>query len=221
MRWEQSPLIDLVHVDISFPWMAITGGSLWNLDMPCFSHLWQPILVSCLTQVGQRDCGCSHFICVEALAKSVLLISFQFSHYCMFKLCWSSCFGSIQRKGLKRWMRFEKKNSFYVVYLPENVENNGSELTEQLMRLEQTAHMLVFCRQTLALKAIYLSLDGLGSNVMGALWRKMKHHTLKHEDKWRTWSCRLCGCGCVLSLLESSRPKRILSFVHVLFTYCL
>lgn len=141
--------------------------------------------------------------------------SFQFSCFCMFKLCWSSCFGSIQRKELKRWTRVEKKKYFCVVSLPENVENNGSELTEPLMRLEQTAHMLVFCRQTLALKAIYLSLDGLGSTVMGALWRKMKHHTLKHEDKWRTWSCRLCGCGCVLSLLESSRPKRTFSFVHV------
>lgn len=65
---------------------------------------------------------------------------------------------------------FEKKNHFYVVHLSENVENNdtGSELTEQLMHLEQTAHMLVFCRQTHALKAIYLSLDGLGSSVMGA-----------------------------------------------------
>lgn len=146
---------------------------------------------------------------------------FNFHVICMFKPCWSRCFGSIQRKGLKRWMRVEKKNYFSVVYLPENVENSGSELTELLMRLEQTAHMLVFCRQTLALKAIYLSLDGLGSTVMGALWRKMKHHTLKHEDKWRTWSCRLCGCGCVLSLLESSRPKRTFSFVHALFTYCL
>lgn len=37
------------------------------------------------------------------------------------------------------------------------------------MPLEHTAQMLVFCRQTRALKAIYPSLDGLGSSVMGAL----------------------------------------------------
>lgn len=66
---------------------------------------------------------------------------------------------------------FEKKINLSVGHLPENFENNdtGSELTEQLMRLEQTAHMLVFCRQAHSLKAIYLSLDGLGYSVRGVL----------------------------------------------------
>lgn len=70
------------------------------------------------------------------------------------------------------------------------------------MRLEQTAHMLVFYRWTRALKAIHLSLDGLGRSVLGVLQRKMEHHALKHEDKWRTLlvlTGPLCRVVCVCS----------------------
>lgn len=84
------------------------------------------------------------------------------------------------------------------------------------MRLEQTAHMLVFCRQAHALKAIYLSVDGLGSSVMGALWRKMKHRLLKREDTWRTLLQTLWVWMCAITIREF-HPNAFLSCMYSLW----
>lgn len=91
------------------------------------------------------------------------------------------------------------------------------------MRSEQTAHMLVFYRWTRALKAIHLSLDGLGRSVLGVLQRKMEHHALKHEDKWRTLlvlTGPLCRVVCVCSTRFNYPLFCIIVWV-IVYVYCL
>lgn len=173
-----------------------------------------------------RTVGLWLFICLEGLAdifpylKSVSYTSLFNIHVIAFLNCTEVTVLAV----FKGWDErdecvFEKKINLSVGHLPKNFENNdtGSELTEQQMQLEQTAHMLVFCRQTHALKAIYLSLDGLGSSVMGVLWRKTKHHTLKHEDKWRSLLQTLWVWMCVITIRKFLTQLRFFSAcdIHV------
>lgn len=147
----QSPLINLVQVDINFPWLAITGGkplAAWHA-MLFSSVAAKPHLLSDTS----RTVGLWLFICLEGLADMFLYLIISVSHTCHFNkhvIAYLNCtevtvLAVFKVRDERDECVFEKKINLSVGHLPENFESNGtgSELTEQLMRLGQTAHMLV------------------------------------------------------------------------------
>lgn len=71
----------------------------------------------------------------------------------------SSLLGHLSKEGARKMHRFLRESDFSIVCLHVNLNSEGKIMTlagklmEQLIRLEQTAHMLVFCRRHMCFKS--------------------------------------------------------------------